>query len=358
MKKIIVIINWLRKGGAENNTVKIVNHLAINNDVTLVVLSDKYDDLRGSIVSDVDVIFGISIIKLFFLYLKEMSKADIIFSSDHRIATYLMLFRLLIPMKKPSLWCRSINNLTMLLGRKSILIKSLVKMTMSRQDVVIAQCAAMQKDLVVNWGVQEERCIVVYNPISNMASFDYSRSIVSNEDNNFIFLFIGRFSKQKRIPLMIESFAKANLPNNARLYLVGYRDWMDSDRSELEAINRVAEHNHVTDRITVFPWTQDSSNFLKLASCFLLTSEFEGFPNVLVEAISNGVPIVSVKCDFGPEEIINDINGFLVNSSSADDISLFIKDAYEKHWSPHKIHLTSLKFSEENQFSKIDKVIS
>lgn len=355
MKKIIVIMNWLRKGGAERNTIKIANYLSKNNHVTLVVMSREYEDLKDYIRVDINIVYCESVFKLFCFYFKSICKADIAFAGDHRIATYLLAFNSLSPFKKPEFWCRSINNLSQLLYQKSDLFKYIIKKIMSHQDLVIAQCSAMKKDLVNNWGVRNERCLIIYNPMNQ--NNQSTPVIDSNNYEEFNFLYVGRFSKQKRIPLMVESFAKAKLGKNTFLNLVGYRNWMESDKEVLEEINIISDLYSVSDRVKIFPWTSNSQPFFESASCFLLTSAFEGFPNVLVESISYGVPIVSVNCDFGPEEIVDDNNGFLVNSSSAEEISKFIKLAFVKNWSRTDIQQTSLKFSEDNQFCKFDEKI-
>ncbi|XTZ64266.1 glycosyltransferase [Aeromonas salmonicida subsp. pectinolytica] len=357
MKKITVIMNWLRSGGAEKNTIKIVNHLSLNNDVTLIVMSNKYCDLISEISQGVKVIVGMSLINLFFYYVKAGKSIDIIFSGDHRVAAYLTVFRCFRPFDKNKYWCRSINNLTVLLSDKKKIIKSLLKIVLSKQDLVIAQCLAMKNDLVANWGVDDSACIVVYNPIDTTIS-QIDRASLSKDSRGFTFLYIGRFSKQKRLPLMVESFAKARLPHNVKLCLVGYRSWMSSDCEELKKIHDIASYYSIDERIEINPWTNNSGEYFKHASCFLLTSAFEGFPNVLVESINHGVPIVSVKCDFGPEEIINNINGILVESSTVKNIAESIENAYHKKWSINDIYLSSLKFSKENQFVNIDRRIS
>ncbi len=57
---------------------------------------------------------------------------------------------------------------------------------------------------------------------------------------------------------------------------------------------------------------------MRQASVFVLTSDWEGLPNALIEAQGLGVPAVSTRCPFGPEEIIRDgITGWLVDSDAS-----------------------------------------
>ena len=74
------------------------------------------------------------------------------------------------------------------------------------------------------------------------------------------------------------------------------------------------------ERVTWAGWTDNIAEALQTASIFILTSRFEGCPNSLIEAMSQGCVCVGTNCDGGIKEIINDgINGLIIQKENVDD---------------------------------------
>ena len=77
----------------------------------------------------------------------------------------------------------------------------------------------------------------------------------------------------------------------------------------------------------------DLVDYYARAKATILTSTYEGFPNVLVESLACGTPVVAYNCPSGPREIIdNDVNGYLVNYMDRKDLKLKIQCALNKEW--------------------------
>lgn len=127
------------------------------------------------------------------------------------------------------------------------------------------------------------------------------------------FLFMGRLEAQKRVDRLLRALA-------------GLRDqrWMldvvgdGALRPELE---RLADELQIAHRIAWRGWVQDAWAVVGPVSALVLTSDHEGFPMVLIEALARGVPLVCMDCDFGPREVIQPgVNGWLV---PLDDVEGF-----------------------------------
>jgi glycosyltransferase involved in cell wall biosynthesis len=73
----------------------------------------------------------------------------------------------------------------------------------------------------------------------------------------------------------------------------------------------------VAERLNLPGYTSDPLAQVAAANCFVLSSRFEGSPNVLVEAMSTGVPVVATRCPYGPQEILED--GALAPLVAVDD---------------------------------------
>lgn len=117
----------------------------------------------------------------------------------------------------------------------------------------------------------------------------------------------GRLNKQKNYPMMIRAFSKflKRFPNE-KLYIYG-----DGDQSEL---NQLINELGVKDNIILKGNSSDIPYVLSMAKGFILSSDYEGMPNGLLEALAMGVVSIATDCPCGgPREVIEDAeNGFLI----------------------------------------------
>ena len=122
-------------------------------------------------------------------------------------------------------------------------------------------------------------------------------------------LMVGRLIRSKNQDQLIEIFAKAASPD-WQLVLVGYDHLKQNN---LERLQKLAGELQVEDRV-VFAGKQDQiDSFYLSSSVFAFTSSSEGFPNVIGEAMSAGLPVIAYDCTAGPSEMISDgHNGYLV----------------------------------------------
>ncbi|NRP09213.1 MULTISPECIES: glycosyltransferase [unclassified Marinobacterium] len=349
--KILAIMPWLRKGGAEKNTIKLINQLATQHDVELLVFSQEYSDLESFISPNIAVSSGLSWFSVFLKVLFS-SRCDIVFCSDHKVAFFMVLIRKFLFFKGFKVGFRCINNISALLINRSLFFKFIFRDMISRADFVIAQCEGMKSDLVNSWGLLPSNIHVIYNSLDSKSFVSAPLKLKSNKK----FLYVGRFSQQKRLESLVEAFLIANLHKSV-LTLVGFREDMVEDRNTLARIYEVIDRIESNGRVFIEPWTNDSSVHYKSHSFFLLASSYEGFPNVLIEAISNGLVLVSSDCDFGPREIIDDYNGLLVTDFSVESFSYAIESAAEKKWNRDYIVSKAHRFDDLVQLPKINFVV-
>ena len=122
---------------------------------------------------------------------------------------------------------------------------------------------------------------------------------------------MGTLKEQKDHRTLIRAFARLSRDFNAKLTILGegpLRAGLESLIAELGLQSRVSMPGFVVDP---YPW-------LRSADLFVLSSQYEGFGNVIVEALECGVPVVSTDCPSGPAEILE--NGRYGRLVPVDDV--------------------------------------
>lgn len=144
-------------------------------------------------------------------------------------------------------------------------------------------------------------------------------------------MYVGRFAEAKGIGVLLEAFARLrSRGRNVELELVGGA----SATGTAGRFIRHAEALGIGDRVSFadeVPWTELPAR-LGRADIFVLPSYSEGLPLVLLEAMACGLPIVSTRCG-GPEEIVNDRVGVLVDVGDPDQLAsgmAFAMDGYDR----------------------------
>ena len=131
---------------------------------------------------------------------------------------------------------------------------------------------------------------------------------------------VGSLKAVKNHALLIRAFARVARPD-ARLMIVGG----GARRGALEAL---ARELGVNERVIFAGFHPDPTPFYRTADVFVLSSNYEGFGNVIVEALSCGIPVVSTDCPSGPAEILeNGRFGRLVPVGDADALAQAINAA-------------------------------
>jgi len=108
---------------------------------------------------------------------------------------------------------------------------------------------------------------------------------------------VGRLAVQKDFPTLLRAFARLRAARPARLMILGEGD----RRSELE---QLASALGISADVRLPGFVENPLAYMRRAAVFVLSSIYEGFGNVLVEALACGCPIVSTDCPGGPAEIL------------------------------------------------------
>lgn len=159
---------------------------------------------------------------------------------------------------------------------------------------------------------QQKHSLVILNPV-NLDSFplkfigERKKEIVS----------VGRLFEMKRYDVLIDAFTKiANKHTDYVLKIYG-------EGPLRKILQEQIERSNVKDRIFLMGKCDDIFNAINQASAFVFTSDYEGLPNALIEAMLLGLPCVSTRCSpGGAEELIqHEVNGLLVKCGDSEDVA-------------------------------------
>lgn len=157
------------------------------------------------------------------------------------------------------------------------------------------------------------RILVIPNPNAGMDRQVVKPASLSPLMNRFI-LGVGRLGWEKGFDLLLAAFRGLGRPE-IHLVILGEGE----DRAML--IN-LAKELGIENRVHFPGYITDVETWYRLAECFVMSSRYEGWPNVLMEAMANGCPGVSFDCKYGPSEIIQDgENGLLVPEGDVEGLA-------------------------------------
>ncbi|MEP2689885.1 glycosyltransferase [Maribacter dokdonensis] len=319
--RIAILIYSLAGGGAERVVSYLLPFLKEKGyEVHLILMNNtiKYD-----IPSDIDIHYiensegnesgFLKLLKLpilAFKYSKLLKKLDITHSFAMLTrASYINVLSRYFTSKKFKLIISERSHPSMQYGYGNLQSKInnwLIKSLYPKADKIICNSRGNGEDLINNYKIPRKKIIVINNPIDieKIDSIKMDKTIFNKGVLNLVT--IGRMDTGKNHEILIRAIE--DFPN-VHLYILGngvLRDHLE---------NLVGEKN-LNNRVTFLGFDNNPFKYLKAADLFVFGSNHEGFPNVLLEAMCCGLPILSTNCKSGPDEIME------LTTPLSDDIML------------------------------------
>ena len=329
---ILFFISSMRLGGAERAVSKLANYWSSNgHQITIVTLTGDEEDfytlhknirrirlnlmepranLRQKITLQIRRMIGLS------RTIKNIKPEVVIsFNTDANLLALETKFFHESPIlisERTNLNCQVIKKLPAFIRR--------ILYPFAKKIVFVSEGAAQAYD----W-IKAERKVTILNPVE-------PPPFLPTVERNYEIVAMGRLVKLKGYDLLIDAFSQ----------IAGkHPDWTLSIYGEGPYRNVLEEKiksSAYADRIKLAGQTQKVHQVLNAAGIFVLSSYYEGLPNILIEAMSVGTPCVSFDCPYGPSELItHNHDGVLIAPADTDKMAEALQEMIQNPDKRHRL---------------------
>lgn len=310
-----------RGGGAESVLINLANYISDNYFVRVTIIVGKKNGPNLSRISnkisilEMGTTSGIKAVPYLIKLNKEFKFDSLIgtLGMAHAVAISKLFFR-----NKVHCSARLGNTISKDLenwsGIKKVIHKYYQKV-LGLADVIVAQSEYMKIDLQ-NYIKKYENIKAIYNPINLSRLYIAENSASKFNRDSFNVVSIGRLSRQKDYvsSILAAKIVKNKIPN-FHLHIFGTGELNDS-------LQKLVRSNSLDEYVHFYGYRDDAINWLAHADVLLLTSLYEGFSNVVLEALALGIPVVATDSPGGNREIIvEEENGFFCRTGDPESIS-------------------------------------
>lgn len=186
-----------------------------------------------------------------------------------------------------------------ILNVRSALKRQAMRWLYRRSNAVVAVSNGVAEDLR-DLGVPDDRIRVIRNPVDQEQLRNQARvgpTLPGMEGVSYI-IALGRLTKAKDYPTLLRAYAVSKLRHSHRLVIIGEGE----QRATLEDL---VHELGITDQVLLPGALDNPFRMLAGAALLALSSSWEGYPNVLLEALALNVPVVSTDCRHGPRELLD-----------------------------------------------------
>lgn len=308
ISSITFILGSLRGGGVQKATFRLISEFQKLGKATNLIIINHDGSLKDQIPSGCKVIdLKVKRARDAYWKLKQSLielKPEIIISAQTHINVLIILVRLLSNISFKLIVVEHITFNKELLSRGIFFEKMrplLIKLFYRFADEVVAVSPGSSKS-IHEFSKYNKEIQVIRNGLDLEHIKEQAKEFVAHSwiNNNKIKLLVsmGRFSHQKNFPLLLKSFSM--LPN-----IQSYRLIILGEGAEKENLKSVAEELNISQYIDFYGFTENPYPILTAADLFVLSSNWEGFANVVIESLACGVPIVATNCPGGPADILS-----------------------------------------------------
>lgn len=309
-KKIAFVIPSLRGGGAERVITNLVNKINQDKfDIKLIVLNLHDSIFQKEINENIEIIdlgtkrVRSSMFKI--LAAIKKNRPDIVFSTLGYLNLYLAIIKPFFP-KETVLISRETNVVSEKLKvmRFKFFWIVLYKLLRNRFDCIVCQSNDMKNDLVEKFNYQN--LVVINNPIDlDALRKKIKRGYKNNSPKSYVhFIAVGRLQYQKGFDILIDAIYLLK-NSNIQLSILGKGPLEFELQSQIDKLN-------LANQIQLVGFQENPYQWMSECDAFVLSSRFEGFPNVVLESLALDTPVIAIPAKGGVKEILEPIDGCVI----------------------------------------------
>ncbi len=316
MRKIVILINSLESGGAERVVSNLLNDFVDRYDCYLILIHKNIFYTLDSRVKILNLneqknLLGIKKFLRLPILAYKLSKLIKEYKFDQVISflsrsNYINILSNILIKHETIIKERAMPSLQYEYGINGKINKILIKTLYQRACLCLSNSYGNMMDLKNNFNVVKIEYI--HNLFDIETIEELSKKDIEFQKKRFTFVTVGRLDSGKNHKLLIEAVKDFN----ADLWIIG-------DGELKEGLQKYINELNLNDKVYLLGKKENPFSFLSKADCFVFSSNYEGFPNVLVEALACGLPIISTDCQSGPREIL----------APTSNISFQLKDKIE-----------------------------
>ncbi len=303
MTKLAILIYSLAGGGAERVVSILLDELKDTYDITLVLMNDtihyslpenqKIIYLENSSPNEQGFwkLFKLPLLGLKYKKICIQNNIDTTLSFMNR-PNYIALFSKIFGNASNIIISeRSQPSLQHKRGMQGFINRILIKFLYPKADKIIANSLGNSLDLENKFDVHP--VYTINNPFDLAKIHILSREYCEIARKKFTFVTVGRLDAGKNHSIIIDAIKDLD----AELWIIGEGPLRNTLQAKIKEL-------HLEDSVYLLGRQDNPFKYLSKADCFVFSSNHEGFPNVLVEALACALPIISTDCPSGPREIL------------------------------------------------------
>jgi glycosyltransferase involved in cell wall biosynthesis len=311
-KSIAFVINSLEGGGAERvicNLLRTMENTFIENNCKVyLVLLDKLTEQQQcpNYVKKVTLNSQCKLVASYFHFNQwvKLNQPDLLISflTRSNVVTTLVGKRF----KIPTIISERVNTSSHFATAKTgVISKLMVKAVYPKATFVVPVSQGVMRDLVQNYAVPQSKCTVMYNAYDQTILSERAAQNVTDLPAKPYLIGIGRLMPNKNFSLLINAFAKSKSQRD--LVILG-------QGPELLILTNLVKTLGLEKRVHLLGFKENPYPYLKNADYLVSTSNAEGFPNGIAEAMCLGKPVIATNCQSGPAEILTGNDATQTNS--------------------------------------------